>query len=64
MPREIDINRSGKPSLARKGVAALVLVAAALLVAHFVIGLITTVVTIVLVVAAIVAIIWAGNQLL
>ena len=43
--------------------AALVLVVAAYLVFHFVIGLVITVLTIVAVVAVIAAVIWAVNQL-
>lgn len=64
MPANLEHSRSGKPTLARRGVAALVLVAAALLVFHFIAGLVIAVFWIVAVVAAIGAIIWAANALL
>jgi hypothetical protein len=64
MPANLERSRSGKPTLVRRGVAALVLVAAALLVFHFIAGLVIAVFWIVAVVAAIGAIIWAANALL
>lgn len=47
----------------RRAMAVLVLVVAAYLVFHFVIGLVITVLTIIAVVAVIAAVIWAVNQL-
>jgi hypothetical protein len=64
VPANLESSRSGKPSLARRGVAALVVVAAALLVFHFIAGLVLAVFWIAVVVIAIGAIAWAANQLL
>ena len=64
MPANIERSRSGKPSVLRRGVAALVLVAVGVLVVHFVIGLVMAVFWVVLAVAAIGAVLWAANQLL
>ncbi len=60
----IERSRPNKPSLTRRGIAALVIAVAALLVFHFIAGLVMTVFWIVVVVAAIGAIGWAANQLL
>jgi hypothetical protein len=60
MGAKIERTRVDKPAVVRRGVAALVLVAAAILVIHFIAGLLT----IVVVIAAIGAILWAANQLL
>jgi hypothetical protein len=62
--RDIEYNRSEKPTLARRAVAGLVVVAAAILVVHFVVHLVMAVFWIVVAVAAIAAVIWAANELL
>ena len=58
MTVEVERSRSGPPVLRRVG-AGLVLIVAAVLAIHFVIGLIMTVFWIVVAVAAIAGIIWA-----
>jgi hypothetical protein len=58
MTAELERSRSGPPVLKRVG-AGLVLIVAAALAVHFVIGLIMTVFWIVLAVAAIVGVLWA-----
>lgn len=63
MAREVEPTRSAHPSLMRRAVAGLVLVAAAVLVIHFAIGLIVTVFYIVAIIAVIVAVLWAVNAL-
>ena len=64
MAREIEPTRSGHPSIMKKAVAGLVLVAVVVLAIHFVIGLIVTVFYIVAIVAVIAAVLWAANALL
>ncbi len=64
MAREIEPTRSGQPSLMKKAVAGLVVVAVVVLAIHFVIGLIVTVFYVVAIVAVIAAVLWAANALL
>jgi fatty acid desaturase len=64
VPLDIERNRTGKPSLVRRGVALAVIVAAGLLALHFVVGILTLVLTVVVVLAALGAVLWAANQLL
>ena len=64
MARDIEYNRSQKPTLARRAVAGLVLIAAAVLVVHFVVHLVMAVFWIVLVIAAVAAVIWAAKEIL
>lgn len=64
MPAKLERQRSQKPSLARRGVAALVLAVAAFLVFEFVAHIITAIVLVLVVVAVIGAVLWAANQLL
>jgi hypothetical protein len=64
MARDIEPTRSGQPSIMKKAVAGLVLVAVGVLVFHFVVGLIVTVFYIVAIVAVIAAVLWAANALL
>jgi hypothetical protein len=60
----LETSRSGKPSLARRGVAAVVIVIAGVLVFEFVAHIITAILLVVVVVAVIGAVLWAANQLL
>jgi len=64
MAREIEPTRSGQPSIFKKAVAGLVVVAVVVLAFHFVIGLIVSVFYIVAIVAVIAAVLWAANALL
>lgn len=58
MPYQMEPTRS-RPPIVRRAAAGLVLVAAAALAVHFVIGLIMTVFWIVVVAAAVLAVFWA-----
>jgi len=62
MAQQIEPSRS-RPPIMRKAVAALVLVAAAVLVFHFIWGLVVTVFFIVAVIAVIAAVVWAAREL-
>ncbi len=62
MARQIEPSRS-RPPILRRAVAALILVAAGVLVFHFIAGLIVTVFWIIAVVAVLAAIVWAANEL-
>ncbi len=53
------MNEPESPSLGRRAVAILVLLIAAWILLHFLIGIATAIVSVVVVVAAIVAVIWA-----
>jgi Flp pilus assembly protein TadB len=64
VPAKIEPSRSGKPSLARRGVAALVLAVAAVLVFEFVAHILTAIILVIVIVAVIGAVLWAANQLL
>jgi hypothetical protein len=64
VPSNLEQSRSDKPSLARRGVAVVVVAVVAFIVLHVVVGLIMTVFWVVLAVAAIGAVLWAANQLL
>jgi len=63
MARQIEPGRSAKPSLAKRGAAAVVLLVAAYLVFHVVIGIVTAIAWIVAVVVAVVAVVWAVRTL-
>jgi hypothetical protein len=63
MRTELDA-RPARPPLLRRAVAALVLIAAAALAIHIVIGLVVTVFWVVLGIAVVFAILWALNTLL
>ncbi len=63
MARDIEPMRS-RPPILRRAVAGLVLVAAAALAIHLVIGLVMTVFWIVAIVAVIAAVLWALNTVL
>ncbi len=63
MAKEIEPTRS-RPPILRRGVAALVLVAVAVLVFHIVAGLVVAVFWIVAVIAVVAAVIWAVAELL
>ncbi len=63
MAHQIEPGRAGKPSLAKRGVATVVLVAVAALAVHLVIGILTTVFWIVAIVAVVVAALWAVKTL-
>jgi hypothetical protein len=62
MARQIERSRS-RPPVLRRAVAALVLVAVAVLVFHFIVSLVMTVFWIVAIVAVIAAVIWAAKEL-
>jgi uncharacterized membrane protein len=62
MAQELEQQRS-RPPILRKAVAGLVLVAAAALVIHLVVGLVVAVFWIAVVVAAVVAVLWALKTL-
>ena len=62
MAHQIEPSRS-RPPILRRAVAALVLVAVAVLVFHFVVGLIVAVFWIVAVIAVIAAVVWALREL-
>ncbi|MDE3129658.1 MAG: hypothetical protein KGL16_00760 [Acidobacteriota bacterium] len=62
MARQIEPSRA-RPPIVRRAAAVLVLVVAAYLVFHFVVGLVITILTIVAVIAVIAAVLWAINQL-
>jgi hypothetical protein len=64
MGSQLEQGRGGSPSIMKRAVAGLVLVAVAALAVHFIIGLIMTVFLVVVVVAAILAVAWALNTLL
>jgi len=64
MPNQLEAQQKGHVSIARKATAGLVLVIAAALAIHFVIGLIMTVFWIVVVVAAVAALLWAMKTIL
>jgi hypothetical protein len=63
MPQQIEPSRS-RPPILRRGVAALVLVAVAVLVFHIIAGLVVAVFWVVAVIAVIAAVIWAVAELL
>ena len=63
MARQIEPTRSAKPSLAKRGVALVVLLAVAYLVIHAIIGIAVAVFWIVAVIAVVAASIWALKTL-
>ena len=63
MSSQIEPSRS-RPPLVRRAVAGLVLIGAAYLVVHVVIGVVLTIITIVAVLAVVVAVLWALNTIL
>jgi hypothetical protein len=63
MQRELQAQR-GRPPVVRRAAAGLVLIVAAALAIHIVIGLVMTVFWLVVAVAAVVAVLWALNALL
>lgn len=64
MARQIEPSRSGKPSLIKRGVAALVLVAVAALAVEIVVHVVATFFWIIVAVAVVAAVLWAANTLL
>ncbi len=62
MARQIEPSRS-RPPILRRAVAVLILVAAAVLVFHFIAGLVVAVFWIVAVIAVIAAVVWAAREL-
>jgi hypothetical protein len=64
MPANIERSRSGKPTLVKRGVAALLVVVVGVLAIHFIVGLVMTVFWVIVAIAAIAAILWAANTLL
>jgi hypothetical protein len=63
MARQIEPSRSAKPSIAKRGVAVVVLLAVAYLVIHAVIGIAVAIFWIAAVVAVVVAALWAAKTL-
>ena len=63
MPRDLEPARSGSSSLARKGVAVVVLLIAAIVLIWVIKGILLTIGVPLLVLAALVAIWWAWRQL-
>jgi hypothetical protein len=63
MARQIEPSRAAKPSLAKRGVALVVLLAVAYLVIHAVIGIAIAIFWIVAVVAVVAAALWAAKTL-
>lgn len=64
MARQIEPTRSGKPSLIKRGVAALVLVAIAAIAIELIIHVIATFFWIIVAIAVVAAVLWAANTLL
>ena len=63
MSNELEQRRTGH-SLMRKGAAGVVLIVAAVIAIHLLIGLVMTVVYVALAIAVIVAVVWALNAIL
>jgi hypothetical protein len=63
MARQIEPGRVGKPSLARRGAAALVLAAVGALAVYLIIGVLKTIFILVAIVAVIAAALWAVKTL-
>ena len=59
-----DAEKSDKPSLAKRGLALLILVAVVVLLAKIVIGFVMAIFWIAVAVAAVIAVLWALSQLL
>ncbi len=63
MARQIEPTRSQKPSLAKRGVAGIVLLVIAALAIKLVIGVVVTILVVVAIVAVIAAALWATKTL-